>query len=237
MKNYNVSGISDVSRCNLDASKLESLNWKEITIVELLCIPSTMVKIEDINEVSLDINIDCIKLIETPYSKKNYVVALLDDSGNIVYEDGKVKSCTCCKAFTLESNEEGTCISGRKLLVNGLLKQKIIYTGDNFSQSVHMFKHEYPFSTYIIVYAKFKDISALTTDIVVIDPLDNTKTIIIDGYLYNNNNPVEVNLCEDFCVDVFVEDIFTKLVNSETIFKSISLFLSAKPSITTNLLP
>ncbi|MGL5347795.1 MAG: hypothetical protein ACRDA3_10625 [Peptostreptococcaceae bacterium] len=230
MKNYNVIGISDISKFNLDANKLESLNWKEISIVELLSIPSTMVKVEDINEVNVDIKLNCIKLIETPYSKKNYTVALLDSSGNVVYENGKVKSCSCCKVFALNPNEEGTCLTGRKLLVDGLLKQKITYTGDVLSQSVHMFKNEYPFSTHIIVYSKFKNTSNLTTDIVVIDPLDNTKTIVIDGYLYNDDNQIEIDLCENFCVDILIEDVFAELLNCETIFKSVTLFLSAKPS-------
>ncbi|MGL4911006.1 MAG: SPOCS domain-containing protein [Romboutsia sp.] len=232
MKNccsYKVIGINDVSKFNFNSTKIEALNWKEISIVELVSIPNSKVSIKEINEVYIQVDLNDLKLIETPYYRKDYEVALLDADGNVVYTNGKVQSCSCCNVFKLEPNEEGTCLSGRKLIISGTLEQKIVYTGDVESQPVHFFKNKFPFSTYITIYAKFKDTTLLSTDIVVIDPQDDTKTIIIDGYLYDDNNSIEVDLCENFCVDVCVEDIFVKVLNSETIFKSVTLFLSSKP--------
>lgn len=226
---YKVIGLGDVSKFNFDSNNISTLNWKEVSIVELVCVPSNTPNIEEINEVHVNVNLNSSKLVETPYSKKNYEVALLDSDGNVVYTNGKVQSCSCCKAFTLEPNEEGTCLSGRKLIIDGVLNQKIIYTGDVESQSVHLLKNNYNFSTYVTIYAKFKDTTPLSTDIVVIDPYDDTKTILINGYLYSHNNPIEVDLCEEFCVEFCIEDVFIKLLNCETIFKSITLFLTSKP--------
>ena len=57
--------------------------------------------------------------------------------------------------FALGPNEEGTCLSGRKLIVEGVLKQKVVYTGLVSTQSVHSVHNEIPFTAYVIPYAKF----------------------------------------------------------------------------------
>lgn len=227
MTSYKLLGVCDVSKQILDARNLSILNWQEISVPEVITV--NKVKIEDINEVNISVKIDSVKLVETPFSSKNYQVALLDSDGNVVYVDGIVQTCDCCKVFTIEENSEGTCLSGRKLVVEGRLKQKIIYTADTTLQSVHSIEVEYPFSTYIIAYANFSNTTGLLGQIVVIDPLDDTKTITIEGYLYHHNNPIEVNMCEEFCVNVCVEDVYVKLLDNSTIFKNVTLFISAKP--------
>ncbi|MFR3499266.1 MAG: DUF3794 domain-containing protein, partial [Paraclostridium bifermentans] len=48
-------------------------------------------------------------------------------------------------------NSECTNLTGRKLIVEGLLKQKIIYTAAVDEQSLHSAHFTVPFSTFIIV--------------------------------------------------------------------------------------
>lgn len=53
-------------------------------------------------------------------------------------------------------NAEGTMLSGWKLVVEGVLKQKIVYTADVREQSVHSAHFEVPFSAFIILPATTK---------------------------------------------------------------------------------
>ena len=132
--------------------------------------------------------------------------------------------------FTLIPNEEGTCLSGRKLIVNGILKQKIVYTGLVPTQSVHSFHSEIPFTAFIIPYAKFEGLTYEENVTVIADPEGNPcDTITINGFPYDPENPPVVDLCEEFCVKSCIEDIFAYDTDPRTVFKNITLFLSAKP--------
>lgn len=48
-------------------------------------------------------------------------------------------------------NEEGTLLTGWKLVVEGVLKQKVVYTAWNEVQSVHSAHFEVPFSAFIVL--------------------------------------------------------------------------------------
>lgn len=48
-------------------------------------------------------------------------------------------------------NKEGTKLTGRKLVIEGILRQKIIYTADVPSQSVHSVHFDIPFSAFVII--------------------------------------------------------------------------------------
>ena len=50
-----------------------------------------------------------------------------------------------------EENEEGTNLTGRKLIVEGVLRQKILYTADVPEQSVHATHFDVPFSVFIVL--------------------------------------------------------------------------------------
>ena len=133
--------------------------------------------------------------------------------------------------FTLIPNEEGTCLSGRKLIIEGTLKQKVVYTGLVPSQSVHSVHNEVPFTAYIIPYAKFEGLDYQENITVIADPAgDPCDTIVINGWAYDPANPPVVDLCEEFCVNAYVEDIFAHATDCRTVFKNITLFLLAKPS-------
>ena len=132
--------------------------------------------------------------------------------------------------FTLIPNEEGTCLSGRKLIIEGTLKQKVVYTGLVPSQSVHSVHNEVPFTAYIIPYAKFEGLDYQENITVIADPEgDPCDTIVINGWAYDPANPPVVDLCEEFCVNAYVEDIFAHATDCRTVFKNITLFLLAKP--------
>ncbi|MCC0660306.1 hypothetical protein KGF45_08435 [Clostridioides sp. ZZV14-6154] len=133
--------------------------------------------------------------------------------------------CENTSAFTILQNAEGTCLNGRKLIVNGLLKQKIVYTALVDEQSVHSAHYEVPFLAYIIPYAKFE---CLTYEEGIVISPPGKPIVTINGYRYNPKLDIEVDLCEEFIVDSCIEDIYVNDLDKRTIFKNITLFLKAQ---------
>lgn len=238
--NYKILGQYNVENIKLQADQTDTLNWKEISVPELISLPVENIEIEEINEVYSSVDITCSKLIETPVAIKYYQVALLNSDGTpVTLADGTVEQCHCdyiagsnngSTAFGFVPSIEGNCLTGRKVIVEGVIKQKILYTADVLSQSVHSLEVNHPFSTYVVVYPKFENASDFIRDIVVIDPNDSKNTLTIDGFLYSGDTVVY--LCEDFCVKAYIEDIFITLLDCKTIFKNTTLFLLANVSPT-----
>lgn len=133
--------------------------------------------------------------------------------------------------LVIQPNAEGTCLSGRKLIVDGVLQQKVIYTALVDSQTVHSVCRTVPFSAYIIPYASFTGLTYTENITVLLDPA-NCTTGPVNGFPYNPAVPPEVDLCEEFEVNVCVEDVFAYDIDARNIFKNITLFLWAKPSST-----
>lgn len=131
--------------------------------------------------------------------------------------------------LVIKGNEEGTCLSGRKLIVEGVLEQKAVYTALVPSQSVHTVENQIPFNAYIIPYASFDGLTYEENLVVVEDPATPCVTKTVNGFLYNPANPLKVDLCENFDISVCVEDIFAYPVDERNIFKNTTLFLWAKP--------
>lgn len=127
--------------------------------------------------------------------------------------------------FVITPNAEGTCLTGRKIIIEGVLEQKVVYTALVDEQSVHSASNEMPFTAYIIPYAKFEGIEPIEVTLVV-GP-NQCETVFAFPYDPNNFN---VDLCEDFCVDVFIEDIFAYAMDERDVFKNITLFLQATPT-------
>lgn len=48
-------------------------------------------------------------------------------------------------------NREGTRLTGRKLVIEGILRQKIVYTADVPSQSLHSVHFDIPFSAFVVI--------------------------------------------------------------------------------------
>lgn len=57
-----------------------------------------------------------------------------------------IKTAKAC-----HENPEGTNLTGRKLIIEGVLQQKIVYTAKVLQQSVHSAHFEVPFSAFIIL--------------------------------------------------------------------------------------
>lgn len=102
-------------------------------------------------------------------------------------------------------NLEGKSLSGRKLIVEGVLQQTINYTALDTLQSVHTFHSYIPFSSYIVVPAQ-------------IDFGTPDSPNIVDS-LYIN---FEVNAC--------VEDVSVSLLSPTQILKQVTLLLYAVPT-------
>lgn len=136
--------------------------------------------------------------------------------------------CDPGSAFELITNAEGTCLSGRKLIIDGQINQKIVYTAEVESQSVHSAHYEFPFLAFIIPYPKFEGLT-YQEGIVVYDPeTDSSK--VINGYIYDPAIGINVDLCEDFVIEKCIEDIFVYALDKRTIFKNVTLFLKATVS-------
>ncbi|WP_270506113.1 hypothetical protein [Paraclostridium sordellii] len=136
--------------------------------------------------------------------------------------------CDPGSAFELIPNAEGTCLSGRKLIIDGQINQKIVYTAEVESQSVHSAHYEFPFLAFIIPYPKFEGLT-YQEGIVVYDPeTDSSK--VINGYIYDPAIGINVDLCEDFVIEKCIEDIFVYALDKRTIFKNVTLFLKATVS-------
>lgn len=61
-------------------------------------------------------------------------------------------------------NAEGTRLTGRKLIVEGIVNQKIVYTAEVDDQSVHSAHFEIPFSAFIIMPANTPENSEFKID-------------------------------------------------------------------------
>ena len=154
-------------------------------------------------------------------------------NGIITQLEGVITLFGTTQYFTIAENAEGTCLSGRKIIVEGTLKQKVVYTALVSTQSVHSACFEVPFSAFIIVYAKFQDLEIVEDITVVVDP-DTCETTVISGFPYDPENPPVVDLCEEFKVDVFIEDIFACELDERNVFKNTTLFLKATPAVSCN---
>lgn len=100
-----------------------------------------------------------------------------------------------------DENLEGKTLTGRKLIVEGQLCQKVVYTACDDEQSVHSAHFYVPFSGYIVVP------KTITLKCEEMDSLD------ID---------YQVNIC--------VEDLSVKQLDERCFLKNVTLLLSAVPT-------
>lgn len=140
--------------------------------------------------------------------------------------------CTQAYAFALIPNAEGTFLTGRKLIIEGVLKQKVVYTAEVDVQSVHSAHYEVPFMAFIIPYAKFEGLN-YQEGIEVYDPVTGGP-IFINGYISDSADGITVDLCEEFSIDTCIEDIYIHALDPRKIFKNVTVFLKAKPSAVCN---
>ena len=107
--------------------------WTEFFLPEVVDIPDVKPNMEGIIEVRSCIEILSQRVVKTPivrgYEGPNGTQIL----GNTI------------------GNNECTNLTGRKLVIEGLLTQKVIYTAEVAEQSVHSAHFSIPFSTFIII--------------------------------------------------------------------------------------
>ena len=125
---YPDNKIEKVLTCFTDTDK-----WTEFYLPEIVDIPIQKPDMEGIVEVH-----SCVEIISQRVIKTPVVMGYTDDAGNsIAGED--------------IPNAECTNLTGRKLIIEGYLKQKVIYTAADDEQSLHSANFEIPFSTFIII--------------------------------------------------------------------------------------
>lgn len=126
--------------------------WTQIFIPEILCIPHQKPDAEQVLKVTSRVQIISQRVVKTP---------IAETTGGILIE-----------------NYEGTKLTGWKLVIEGILRQKVIYTAAVENQSVHSAHFDVPFSAFIIL------------------PTDDDAT--------NPTSPIDRYKIEPFIEDIFV---------------------------------
>lgn len=98
-------------------------------------------------------------------------------------------------------NLEGKTLTGRKLIVEGQLCQKVVYTACDEVQSVHSAHFYVPFSAYIVV----------------------PKSVLFNG---DEIDSLDIN----YQVNACVEDLSIKQLDERCFLKNVTLLLSAVPT-------
>lgn len=154
--------------------------WMQMYIPETLSIPPQKPDMEEIT--SLDISVDILRaeVIKTPisYNAQNVVTP----------------------------NLEGKILTGRKLIIEGQLCQKVEYTAADEVQSIHSAHFYVPFSSYIVV----------PKEITVTKPNGTTTTTDSLDIHYS------VNTC--------IEDVSICQIDARNILKQVTLLLYAVPT-------
>ena len=115
------------SRAKIESLLVDGENlWTQIFVPEVLCVPEQKPDIEQLISITSMVDIISQRVVKTP------VLKLLEVDTPI-------------------ENREGINTTGRKLVVEGILRQKVIYTADVASQSVHSAEFDVPFSAFIIL--------------------------------------------------------------------------------------
>lgn len=103
--------------------------WTEIVVAEELCIPTCKPDIEQMISISSAVELVYQQVINTP-----------------------VKT-TSSRLVPPVFNQEGTAITGKKLVVEGVLRQKMVYSAAQ-TQMVHAVHFDTPFAAFIVLDAQ-----------------------------------------------------------------------------------
>lgn len=133
MNTISTNGVTSSDKlASLLTSDLDN-KWVQFYVPEVIDIPTQKPDIEDIVSVT-----SCIEIISQRVIKTPVVTGYTNSTG------------TTIPGSTI-TNAEGTKLTGRKLIVTGILHQKVIYTALVPDQSLHSASYSIPFSVYIIV--------------------------------------------------------------------------------------
>ena len=183
MLNCNCDLIDISGLCNpMDVTNVISQYpyWIQMNIPETLTIPEQKPDVEQINSVNISVDIIRKEVIKVPVSQ-------VGANGEYI------------------PNLEGKVSTGRKLIIEGQLCQKIVYTANEPEQSVHSAHFYVPFSSYMVVPSEIK---------------------------FNNGTVTLDSLDVDFQVNACIEDIAIKMIDFRHILKQVTLLLYAVPNQT-----
>lgn len=182
-KNACTKELVDVTGLCNSSDVTEVLNlhpyWTQLYIPETLTIPPQKPDIETINSLDISVNIFRADVIKTPRSLS---------SANVPVE-----------------NLEGKLLTGRKLIIEGELCQKIVYTANETEQPVHSAHFFVPFSAFIVIPKEVTFTNGITS------------TTIDSCSLH-----YEVSAC--------IEDASIQALDERTVYKQITLLLYAVPT-------
>lgn len=123
--NYSVIGLCDLTKTDF-GNITTTQPWTEISVPEVLSIPGCKPDVESVDKIYINAKVTSTKIIETPKSPRPTGGAFIP-------------------------NPEGLILTGRKLLVDGILCQTIVYTADVPEQTVHSAHFNIPFCTFIVL--------------------------------------------------------------------------------------
>lgn len=106
--------------------------WVQFFIPEIYDIPDIKPNMEGIISVSSCVDIISQRVIKTPTVTGTTINGVKVPGDHI-------------------PNAEGTLLTGKKLIVEGILKQKVMYTSTATDQAIHTAHFSVPFSVFIIV--------------------------------------------------------------------------------------
>lgn len=141
-----------------------------------------------------------------------------------------VSSLQAPNFLVLKPNAEDTCLTGREVVVEGVLHQSIMYTANEPEQPVYSVPYDIPFSAYIVVYPSFVGLS-YSKNVYVVTDLTTCNIISTNGFQYTPNSTITPNLSENFSIKVYIENIFVTALDHDSIFKDVTIFISATPQL------
>jgi hypothetical protein len=118
-----IVGLCDPTQVSIGLNKCDLGQWTQLSISEVFQLPCTKPDIETVDKVFVDVQICSIKVVKTPAGECNSPIV----------------------------NREGLRLTGRKLVIEGVLKQKVVYTAALCDQPVHFAHFEVPFSAFIVL--------------------------------------------------------------------------------------
>lgn len=110
--------------------------WRELTVSGTIAVPAEKPDIEDIIKIGSTVEIIRTRVINTPRGEANEPA----------------------------TNNEGLIVTGKKLIVEGLICLNVSYISATPEQSVHSFHGQIPFSTFIVVPLDFEEDYKLLAD-------------------------------------------------------------------------
>jgi hypothetical protein len=135
LESMNIVGVAPRNRIEqaLNLNPADANKWVQFFVPEIVDIPIQKPDVEGIVEVSSCVEIISQRVVRTP------TVTGFTNSAGVFIPGDQIDNAEC------------TRLTGRKLIVEGILKQKVVYTALVPDQALHSATFIAPFSVFIIV--------------------------------------------------------------------------------------